>query len=931
VFGVLASRTLRSAATRRLAVSLFSILAIGVLASLPAATPAQVHLATTPAASGSWLVRLNQWRTSTGLSSLTENTVWSQGDAAHAYYMVKTGQATHSEDPSNPYYTVAGDTAARNSNIQVSSTTSTTDDQAIDWWMAAPFHAMGMMDPRLSQTGFGSYRDGATSPWQEGGALDTIHGNSFSGGSYPVYFPGNGTVEPLTTYSGNEFPNPLQACPGYSSPAGLPVFIQVGGNVNTTAGPVHSFTGNGIALNHCVIDSSNSAVSSYLYTRGGVIVVPQQPLQNGVKYVVALTVNGVPYTWTFTVGAFIASVTGISPNAGPAAGGTGLTISGAGFSSGVTSVKFGTTPATSFSVVNDTTITAVSPAHAAGTVDVSVTTANGTSASSTLDHFTFGACMSVIESAAPPSTAPAGTSVNFTASASGCATNPLYQFWLLAPGSTNWTIARAYSSTATFSWSTAGLATGSYRYTVWARDASSTGASCNNLGCFDGYSPSTAYTLTLTSTVCSSVAESVAPPSTATTGTSVTFTAGSSGCPNPVYQFWLLAPGSNTWTIGQSYSSTAAFAWNTTGLAPGTYTHTVWVRDASNSGIACNNLGCFDAYVPATAYALTLPATVCTAASESATPPSIATAGTTVTFNANASGCPNPRYQFWLLAPGSTTWTIGQPYSGTSTFTWNTTGLPSGGYGYTVWARDAGSAGGACNNLGCFDAYAPATTYTVTSTPACTSVSETAAPASTASAGTSVTFTAVASGCPNPRYQFWTLAPGSTTWMIAQSYSSTASFSWNTTGLAAGSYTYTVWVRDAGGSGTACNNLGCFDAYFPATNYTLTPPSTACSSVTESVAPPSTASTGTAVKFTASASGCANPRYQFWLLAPGSTTWTIAQPYSGTSTFTWNTTGLSPGTYRYTVWVRDASSAGTACNNLGCFDAYFTATNYTLT
>jgi hypothetical protein len=546
---------LRSPAGRRFAISLFSAVAIGLVAGLPAPPSTQVHPATTPAASGGWLGRLNQWRTSTGVPNLTENTAWSQGDYNHALYMVKNDLVTHYETPGVPYYTAAGDTAARNGNIQVSSTTGTSDLQAIDWWMAAPFHAMGMMDPRLTQTGFGSYRE-VKSGWDEAGTLDTIRGNSFSGGNYPVYFPGNGASEPLTTYGGGEFPDPLQACPGYSAPTGLPVFIEVGGNVNTTAGPVHSFTGNGVALNHCVIDSSNGAVSSYLYTRGGVILVPQQPLQAGVRYVVALTVNGTPYTWSFTVGPFMASVTSVSPDSGPPAGGSAVTITGAGFGSGTTSVKFGTTSAASFTVVNDTTITAVTPPHAAGTVDVTVTTASGTSAASSVDHFTFGACTSVTDSAAPSATSPAGTTVTFTASASGCA-QPLYQFWILAPGSHTWQIVQPYSSTATYSWKTTGLPGGSYLYTVWARDASSTGAACSYLGCNDAFFPGTAYSLT--TQACTSVTDSAAPASPSLPGTTVSFTAIASGCAHPLYQFWILAPGSHTWQIVQAYSSSTTF------------------------------------------------------------------------------------------------------------------------------------------------------------------------------------------------------------------------------------------------------------------------------------------------------------------------------------------------------------------------------------
>jgi len=433
------------------------------------------------------------------------------------------------------------------------------------------------------------------------------------------------------------------------------------------------------------------------------------------------------------------------------------------------------------------------------------------------------------------------------------------------------------------------------------------------------------YAASSTTSTCGSPTLSAAPPSTATSGSTVTFTASVSGCPHPVYQFWTLAPGSTTWTIGQPYSSTATFSWNTAGLVAGSYRYTVWVRDASSTGSSCNNLGCFDSYFPATAYTLTT--TTCASVTESAAPPSPSAPGTTVTFTAGAPGCANPLYQFWTLAPGSTTWTISRPYSTTATFNWNTTGLAGGSYRYTVWVRNSTSAGTSCNNLGCFDAYFPATAYTLT-TSACTSVSESAAPPSTATAGTSVTFTGSASGCPSPLYQFWVLAPGSTTWMIGQAYSPTATFNWNTTGKAAGTYRYTVWVRNSSSTGTSCNNLGCFDTYFAATTYTLT--STPCSSVTESAAPVSTAAAGTTVVFTASASGCANPQYQFWILAPGSTTWTIAQAYSPTATFTWNTTGKPAGAYRYTVWVRDASSAGTNSNNLGTFDTYFPATSYTL-
>jgi len=66
----------------------------------------------------------------------------------------------------------------------------------------------------------------------------------------------------------------------------------------------------------------------------------------------------------------------ISPTSGPAAGGTVVTLTGSGFT-GATSVSFGGVPGTSVTVVSAGQITAVTPAHAAGVVDVTVSTPAG--------------------------------------------------------------------------------------------------------------------------------------------------------------------------------------------------------------------------------------------------------------------------------------------------------------------------------------------------------------------------------------------------------------------------------------------------------------------------------------------------------------------------------------------------------------------------
>ncbi|HTU86406.1 MAG TPA: IPT/TIG domain-containing protein [Solirubrobacteraceae bacterium] len=88
-----------------------------------------------------------------------------------------------------------------------------------------------------------------------------------------------------------------------------------------------------------------------------------------------------------------------APAGGPAAGGTAVTISGTGFYPGST-VDFGGTPAAAVTYVSPYELTAVAPAGS-GTVDVTVTTGEGTSDISSVDQFAYAA--------SPPASGSAGS------------------------------------------------------------------------------------------------------------------------------------------------------------------------------------------------------------------------------------------------------------------------------------------------------------------------------------------------------------------------------------------------------------------------------------------------------------------------------------------------------------------------------------------
>ena len=130
------------------------------------------------------------------------------------------------------------------------------------------------------------------------------------------------------------------------------------------------------------------------------MITAKSPAGSGVVDVTVTAPAGTSPHTTADQFSYLPTVTGVSPNTGPQAGGTSVTITGTNFS-GTTAVRFGAINATEFTVNSPTMITAKSPAGF-GAVDVTVVTPGGTSATSSADRFTyegsppeFGRCVKV--------------------------------------------------------------------------------------------------------------------------------------------------------------------------------------------------------------------------------------------------------------------------------------------------------------------------------------------------------------------------------------------------------------------------------------------------------------------------------------------------------------------------------------------------------
>lgn len=258
-----------------------------------------------------WLGYLNQYRAAAALPPLTEEPAWSRGNNLHARYSVKNDILDHSEDRRNEWYTPEGAEAAQYSNLMASADFSASDNYAIDAWMQAPFHALGILDPKLQRVGYGSYRepDGGL---QMTAGLDIIRGLSDATAQsvqYPILWPEDGTTTPLSQHWG-EYPDPLSSCPGYRAPSGLPVILQLGPGNITPEVSASSFSQGETVLESCVFTEatytntdpgSQSMGRSILDGRDAVVLIPRQPLFPGKVYTVSITANGQTYTWSFRV------------------------------------------------------------------------------------------------------------------------------------------------------------------------------------------------------------------------------------------------------------------------------------------------------------------------------------------------------------------------------------------------------------------------------------------------------------------------------------------------------------------------------------------------------------------------------------------------------------------------------------------------------
>ena len=364
-----------------------------------------------------------------------------------------------------------------------------------------------------------------------------------------------------------------------------------------------------------------------------------------------------------------------------------------------------------------------------------------------------------------------------------------------------------------------------------------------------------------------------------------------------VYQF--LVNGA----VARKWSKSATWSWSTAGLPAGEYLITVLARDEKHAAEDS-----FDSKMNATFYvkAANQPPSVLELKADRPSPQSI---GSKITWTALASDPDGDGifYKFAKNGVGVTDW------SGSEFWTWDTTSEKSGEYVISVLVRD-GKHSSEKSSDGSLESR-----FTLTASNKPPAVTELQAqPSGPYAAGDVITWICKAADPEEDKILYKFLVNG----RVAQDWSESASWSWDTAGQPAAEYTITALARDGKHAGPDSSDSS------KAASVTLSRPASASAANSSNRAPalfslrPDKSSPqvqGETIVWTAEAKDEDADKifYKFQLNGRDMNRW------SESASWKWSTSGLADGDYRIRVLIRDGNHAPESSYD-GSLDSKFT-------
>ena len=802
-----------------------------------------------------------------------------------------------------------------NVDIAVSGAQDTNGDTQVPFWGSDVF-GIDMLQPAVSAitptagpllgdttvTITGTYFTGATAvDFGTSAAIFTVSSDTQIVATSPA---GTGTVDVTVVTAGGT--SATSAADQFSylaaptvtgvDPAGGPL---AGGTTVTIAGT--GFT------DATAVDFGATAIGSFT-VNSDTQITAISPAGTGTVNVTVVTAGGTSATSAADHFSYSAApaVTAISPATGPMTGGTNVTITGTGFSD-ATAVDFGKLAASDFTVDSALQIMAISP-PGAGAVNVTVVAAGGTSAASTANRYTYVAAPVVI--GVTPATGPMTGGTTVTIAGTGLAGATAVDFG--ATPAAAFTVNSAAQITAT---SPAGAgAVNVTVVTVGGTSASSTADQFSYLG-------AATFALTGPSAGSFTAGQNVTIQWTAANvdvvgGSTITLGYDADATPFDANEHWIEA------ARVTAANGAAAYGWNTTGIAPGTYYLSGYMYDPATSQTVYSHLGApivVTAGAPAPAFKLTGPSAGTFTAAASVTiqwtAASIDVAGVSkISLGYEPDATPFDANESWIEVDQVTA------ANGAASYAWNTTGIASGTYYLSGYMYDFALNHAVYSNLG-----APIV-ITGGASPAFTLTGPSAG-TFTAEHSLTIAWTAANVDVAGPTKISLGYDPGATPFDANQHWfevdgvtaaNGAASYAWNTTGIASGTYYLSGYMYDFATGKAVYSHL--------TTSIVITGGAPPAFTLSGPSAGTITAGHSLTIAWTAANVDVAGPTKitlgydpdvtpfdanQHWLEVDGVTA------ANGAASYSWNTTGIASGTYYLNGYMYDFATGKAVYSSLG--------------
>lgn len=340
-------------ATRFTAIIFAAILSRSMMLDPAAALAQSAPLALeTPAASSMVVDRINYYRRLMNLPEVSEDAAMSERDRTDAHSSLDnlptSGPASATMDTATnatPVVSVLSrntyeqnGSGAPETKLSISPSSASLDGSLlVDRVMGMPFTALRLIDPQLTQIGFGaectpslcvaviSVKRGLEKDLKlqiyEGSESDRFW-NARLGPipptrgrlKTPVFFPPDGVITPILAYRGGDWPGPLRTC-GFSGPSGPPLILQLGSVTSQSNDPEiteRTVTArDGHSIENCLIQPSSfhsgnpveqTAGQQDLSAFGAAIIIPREQLSPSDSYTVSITADSTKFSWTFRTG-----------------------------------------------------------------------------------------------------------------------------------------------------------------------------------------------------------------------------------------------------------------------------------------------------------------------------------------------------------------------------------------------------------------------------------------------------------------------------------------------------------------------------------------------------------------------------------------------------------------------------------------------------